>query len=600
VSPGDIFLVFRAASVAVLLLFASGLTGFSVLPRRVRSKDPVTAVLSAVSVGLTLVSLLMWILGYLIGLPSAFLVILVLVGLGVFRLRAWVRLLLHAGRRMGRDFGRPAWILILPAAASVPALLLPVIDSDGLRYHLALPKLFMLTGKVFLYPWDMAGAYPQSAEMLYMSGLAIGPPEISKFLHFFSLVLGCCALMHFIGDRVGSAVAGWAFLVAPVVLAGASAAFIDGFVVLHLAVALLLLKEEESPWAVGLCLSGALWTKWTAGPAIGGLFVLGLFIYRKRSSWRMVTALVLPSVLVIAPLAIRNFRALGDPFFPVLTTISGREIPSVDAGVREIVAHRHADIPGLLGIAWGAYSAQVEPDEIVGWHLFLALLVWPFFLRDRRVLLVSALIVPYLVLGIWVHPSARLVIPLIWALATVFGVAAETAWRRFGAGAVTAGLGMIVVSCLPLLLDSSSRARDVILPYVEGHLSRDDVLRTMVPGVEAAEWINERDETGTVMAMDFPAPFLFNRPWIVEGLGARPPLSIWLEGADSVEDIMRQLDAEDIRFIVVTPGYGGGSFQSLLPLARTPEQERLIIALRERLRLVWRRDGIDIFKFEDI
>src|SRR5258708_22483163 len=107
--------------------------------------------------------------------------------LALLRARAWVTMARRALRDLGAlakaNRAAPAATLAV-AALILPQLLLPVVDSDGLRYHLALPKLFAMTGSVFYYPWDVTGALPHAAEMLYLTLLPAGG-EAAKFLHAF-------------------------------------------------------------------------------------------------------------------------------------------------------------------------------------------------------------------------------------------------------------------------------------------------------------------------------------------------------------------------------------------------------------------------------
>jgi len=593
----DALVILKAAFTAAFLLSAAGLTGFVLLPSRWRSHDPVAALAQSFSLGLSLPTLLFWLAGSL-GSTRALFFCAVLLVLGTAPgIPGWIRLLRLALRRLGSQLRGPGrFLLLLPAVASLPALLLPIIDSDGLRYHLALPKLFLLTGKIFLYPWDSTGAYPQSAETLYLLAMRLGPAEAAKWLHFGVFCLGVTALIYFVGDRLGGLAAGWSYAVAPVVLAGASAAFVDGFVVLHIMTALLLLRRRSSPWAVGLALAGAAWTKYSAVPAIAGLVVYALLSLPRKKLLRNLVALCLPSLLMLTPLALRNVLETGDPFYPVLGSLNGVEHPEIDPIVGRIVAHRHRENPGPLGIPWGFPGAGAEPDEIVGWHFLPALLIWPLFWRDRRAHLASALILPYLLAGFWIEPSMRLALPFLLGLAVIIGLAIEAVLRRAGRKTAVCLMALLILATLPLLRIDRLPAGKVILPYLRGEISREEIIERLVPGARAARWVNEQPDAGKVLAMDFPAPFLFDRPWICEGLYNRPVLSIWLDTCPSVKNLEAKLTAESVRFIVVTPGYGGGGFQSLLPLASKPEEEKVLVELRAALRLRHRRDGVDVWE----
>ncbi|HUK11979.1 MAG TPA: hypothetical protein VLW17_01655, partial [Thermoanaerobaculaceae bacterium] len=128
-----------------------------------------------------------------------------------------------------------------------------------------------------------------------------------------------------------------------------------------------------------------------------------------------------------------------------------------------------------------------------------------------------------------------------------------------------------------------------------GGESRDAFMARTVPGWRAAQLVNAQPPGGRVMALDFPAPFCFDRPWIAEGLAVEPPLRVWIESSRSAADVLDHLRREDVRYLVVTPGYGGGTPQSLLPLADSRQSMQRVLGLRAALRLVGTADGVDVF-----
>ncbi len=97
------------------------------------------------------------------------------------------------------------------------------------------------------------------------------------------------------------------------------------------------------------------------------------------------------------------------------------------------------------------------------------------------------------------------------------------------------------------------------------------------------------------MALDFPAPFYFDRPWIAEGLLNEPPLKTEIAHARDADDVLRWLHSLDIRWLVVTPGYGGGRVTSLWPLAASRPQLELVQDLKRRLTLVSSAAGVDVY-----
>jgi len=117
-----------------------------------------------------------------------------------------------------------------------------------------------------------------------------------------------------------------------------------------------------------------------------------------------------------------------------------------------------------------------------------------------------------------------------------------------------------------------------------------------VPGRAAAVLVNQQPAGGKVMALDFPAPYLFSRPWIAEGINNRPPLAEWLaEGLDA-DQLLFRLRKLDVRYLVVTPGYGGGGPMSLIAVGETPSQQTVMARFRSRLELVGTRDKVDVYR----
>ncbi len=327
--------------------------------------------------------------------------------------------------------------------------------------------------------------------------------------------------MWLAGSMAGTAVVGW---------------------VVGLLVAASLVRAPDWVRLVIRALAGALWTKWAVAPAVAGCLVVVVLEAAKGQKWRSAIAALAPIVLVLAPVMVRNSIATGDPFFPIMTGLVRGEVPGVDPELMDTVSQRHREIPGPLGIPWGTSIGKVESDEVIGWHHLIGLGLLPLLLRDRRVRLAAALVVPYFIVGVFYHPSIRLAMPMIWGLA---------------------------------------------------------VVEELVPGAQAAAFVNRQPEPGRVMALDFPAPFLFDRPWVAEGLVNRPPMSLWLEQTLSVDDLLAELRRNDVRWIIVTPGYGGGRPQSMLPVASTPEEAGIVLSLRQHLELVFSEEKVDVWRVRE-
>ncbi|HEV2721268.1 MAG TPA: hypothetical protein VG323_14695, partial [Thermoanaerobaculia bacterium] len=485
----------------------------------------------------------MWIAGTLISTRAAFVVAAALLLISLRALprwwRDWVRVLRELA---GLGWG---WLLMaVPLALAIPQLLLPIVDSDGLRYHAAFPKLFRLTGRVFFYPWDVTGAFPQTAEMIYMLR-----PESAKLIHFCFFLASCATLALLVHrrrrDRAAAVAAPFLFAVSPVVLGPAAAAFIDHVALFHIAVALHLLLSRRS---VALPLSAAIATKYTATPAL----ILGV----SRKAW----ATALAVIVAFAPFAIRNVKYTGDPIYPIGRVLLHRPLDGVSAASLQYATQYHAGIPGVVGIPW----VSGQPDEVVGLHHLLGLFALLLVVRERRLRPAAALVFIYLLVAAVYRVPARYLLPMLFALAILEAAALSRLPRKFVAAAAFAVAIPALLTTTPLMLTFAQP-----FLYLRGRLDRAHYLAAVVPGYRATQVVNAMPPGGKVMALDFPAPYYFDRPWIVEGVLHEPPLLRWIREGNA----MQKLRENDVRILVVTPGY-----RTRLPF-----------------RLVATVDGIDIY-----
>ncbi len=576
------------AAAALLLAIDLSLIGFAAMPARL-------------SAGALVVGWSAFLAGTFIGTRAILPLLALASALALLRARVWWTM----ARRALRDLGalaaaNPAATAatLVVAALILPQLLLPVVDSDGLRYHLALPKLFAMTGSVFYYPWDVTGALPHAAEMLYLTLLPAGG-EAAKFLHaFFFLatlpVIALIAAAHPRTRRVAM-LAPLFYAAAPVVLAPAGAAFTDHIAMFHIAVAALLLFRRETPLLAGVAMGAALATKLTVAPAVAGLVLLECgrqagALRRHQRNGRLAVALqiVVPIVIALAPFAIRAAVHTGDPIFPLGYTLLRRPIPGVTTDGARWAGEFHSAASGPLHIAWWAQPG-VQHDDVAGLHHVLGLFAIALALGDRRTRPWLWLVVPSLLAAFVFHPPTRYFLSLFLGLA-LFEAAAVAHLRRPLATLVA------IFAVIPASLSAASVTFHQFGPadYLLGRMSRDAFLSSRLPTYRVAKFVNSLPPGGTVMALDFPTPFFFDRPFIAEGVLNEPPVARWIAEARTADDVLRLLHDHNVRLLVVTPGYGGGTPLALLPLAKNEREAAIVTALRARLRLVRTIDGVDV------
>lgn len=216
--------------------------------------------------------------------------------------------------------GPMGWVV---ATALLGTLLLsasaPVLDTDEMYYHLALPRQVLLEGALVGGPLDPNGSRPLALHLPYTWLLALGGPSAPRIFHGF-LLIHLVAAVHLRARQVGSL----AGALAPLLLLG-SASFLFDLGLAHADVPAALaawaafdaLERRVSPSLVALLCGVALALKYTAVVAVAPVLLL-LAIQGVRGP-RTPRSLLVPPLLFLVPLApwwVRNLLEGLHPLFP--------------------------------------------------------------------------------------------------------------------------------------------------------------------------------------------------------------------------------------------------------------------------------------------
>jgi len=103
----------------------------------------------------------------------------------------WIRD--FASNAPGRPRGVVEWtatvLAVLALALGLTYTLTPAIQSDGLRYHLAAPQVYLRDHRIVYLPFNAFSNFPFLIEMLFTLSLAVGGDLAAKMVHFESFVL---------------------------------------------------------------------------------------------------------------------------------------------------------------------------------------------------------------------------------------------------------------------------------------------------------------------------------------------------------------------------------------------------------------------------
>ena len=582
--------------VALLLLLGFSLFGYALVPARFRPATAAPALAISLSVGAAAAGWGGWVVGTLAGTRYLAPFWLLCLALSLRSFRPWGRTLLRALRRLAALARCSPLLAVVLVVAALPLffpLAIPLVDNDGIRYHVAHPKLYLLTGRIFLYLWDVTGTYPALGDALYLAGLVFGREDVAKFLHAgflgASLAVLALTLHRGRGSRGAALVGPILFLACPAVGVIAGAGFIDHITLFHLVAAFAVVLRNGRPLLVGVALGASLATKLTVGPAAATL-AFACAVGRPRGMrLRALAVIAACSTVILAPFLIRNVRAYGDPVFPIGYLALGKPLPGVVTDVYNHFATFNRKNAGPLGIVWTTPRTG-DDDETAGIHNVAGLVLLLFGFRDRLVRLASLLVLPFLAYAVLSAPPTRYLLPLLWGLSLV--TAAVLARLRGGRLAWLA----IPLALPGLVLSWSFQARNFgAADYLLGRVSREDYLARTIPGYRATVFVNGLPPGG-VMAADLPGPLYFDRPWIVSGFINEAPLTLWLRDGDGPDQLLLRLREHGIRWLLATPGYGGGTPISLLPYAPEPSRAAPMAGLRSRLRFVATVDGVDVWE----
>lgn len=227
----------------------------------------------------------------------------------------------RAPMKLGAPVALAAGLLAFVAFHLLVVALAPPTEWDARAYHLALPELYLRSGRLAETPWLLHSHWPHLMEALYALPLAAGRDGAAALLH-----AGACALLVagvFLAS--GGGAAGWcaALILAgqPALLRGAPTATSDGACALFLFAAAAALARWESERTDGrLAVAGLLAGLATAAKLFGGAGPAAWTLYLAWRTRRPREAALFAAcaAAVACPWLLRTWLNTGDPVWPLL------------------------------------------------------------------------------------------------------------------------------------------------------------------------------------------------------------------------------------------------------------------------------------------
>lgn len=437
------------------------------------------------------------------------------------------------------------------------------IDWDGLAYHLAVPKLYLLKHRIFYVNFTSHSNFPFLTEMLYTLGLSMGSIALAKLFHFWMYIFSAVAIYalgkkHF-SPLVGS-VGAILFMSTPVVLWEAGMAYADLATALYISLAVYALlnweKTERTPWLVvcGLASGFALGTKVLASVPIGVMcaWILATHGYTKGwgRGWKPALLVGFIALLVGAPWYIKTYIYTGNPFYPFLYNIfGGRNWSQQDAEVYRAAQQAFGMGRGakeLLLLPWNLtmngfkFFDSPRAFGLIG-CLFLGLIPIQIltFKKNRATVLLGIISLVFLIAWFVLMQQSRYLITVlpIFSILAALGVESAAQWR-IGRHAVNAFIGLGIVLSLLLgfmLAVGGARAAFGIEP-------QDEYLSRTLDLYEAEAYVNSLTGEQKTILFDEVRGFYLNGDYIWGNPGHHE-LIPWAEfkvGKDMV-DFLRKM-----------------------------------------------------------
>ncbi len=452
----------------------------------------------------------------------------------------------------------------IAAAILLQALgaLAPEVFYDSLLYHLALPKLYLLNGRLIGVPQNLYSGLPAALQMLYGLILSLTDDRLASLWHA-STGWAAAAAIYALGKRLVSRSAGifaaFAVMTMPLTIYTGWACGVDlGAAFFFSAGALALLRwssrQEESQSdliAAGLLLGFSCGTKYNVLPFACLLVLLHAWQTRRFGSpWRSTAILAAAMAVALSPFLVKNIVFFHNPVYPFLRGLFGDPGWICDwASFLSAAGSRHpfSEWREILLQPWITSTGSWPKGDWPG-PVYLILLPWLFLLRPRRHEARSLLVAAAGCYALWALSTSlvRFLLPASGLLALGAAIALENGslprWlRRIG------WLAALYAGAFNLQLSFQLGEQIGQWQFLEGRISRSDYLKTPrhtygLPYYAAADFINrELPPEAKVLVLGESRTYYIERDCLSASVYDRHPFWTEVQQAKDGTDLLERL-----------------------------------------------------------
>ena len=457
---------------------------------------------------------------------------------------------------------RPARPPIFPALTTAALLLVylgvaavPAWQPDDMTYHLALARQFAEAHR-FVQPDDnIFASLPLGWEAIQAALHAYGPPFEGRLLSVWATLwaaLATAGLAQVLGAR-GAAWCAPAMLAIPTVLEVGSSAYVEGWLLLLVALALrfALAGSLWSALFVGL----ALQVKYTAVALfVFVLLILLMDVLRREpdegaARARRIPVFVLLALAIGAPFFVRNWIERGNPVFPTAFEMFGghgwdawRAWAYAEINSRYGMGHSPTDWALLPFRLFTTRDLDGAFEGALGPVLGIGALVAIVRARARPRLLLVAFVVLWSAFWAVTTQQLRFFMP---ALPALLALAADTRW-------MVPALAIHFAWAAPTLREIVERQHT--RAFWNGTLDRDALLTRMLPenyepSLAVDRLVPQGEKVWLVWMRSYT--YYFPRDFRIDCVFESWRFDELIDQAPTLEDIPRTLLAEGFRYVLV-------------------------------------------------
>ncbi|MCX5797681.1 MAG: hypothetical protein NTY77_19500 [Elusimicrobia bacterium] len=491
---------------------------------------------------------------------------------GARRWWAWLPRLEPSPReRLGPWEGAALCLLALGLVFELCGTMTPEIFYDSLVYHLALPRLYLLKGRLAAVPYNIFSGTPLAVQLLYGLCLSLADEKLASLLHL-SFGAAAAATVYAIGRRCFSRAAGLlaacAFFLCPAVLYAGWGCGVDLAAAFLCACALLVMLADGAPSAAGLLLGFACGVKYNVLPVAAVLVAVHAWQARRQGRpWRGAAVMAAAAAAAFSPWLVKDAVLFGNPLYPYLRGLFGDPgwIADWQAFVADVGNRGAAETlftgAGLRGLLLQPWTTSVGVWPLGDWPgpVFLLAVPWLLLLRPRRPeakAVLAAAAGGYLAWALatrWV----RYMLPVLPLLALCAALAVESgAWPRW-----LRRLGWLLIlygGLFEIQAAFSQGQWSGQWDCLTGKVSRADYLKTQrptypLPYFAAAEFINRAlPPDAKVLVLGESRTYYIERDCIAATVFDRNPFWAAAEQARDGEDLLAKVRALGVTHVFVS------------------------------------------------